>query len=100
MANEYDVGDLIRCSGAFTNISNVAVDPDNVHFKVRDPSLNTTSYQYGVDAEVVRDSVGNYHVDVDVDEAGYWWFRFYGLAGDGSNQGAEEQVFKVAPSKF
>ncbi len=98
--NEYQVGDLVRCSTLFTNADDVATDPDNVFMQYRDPAGNITSLEYGVDAAVVRDSAGAYHADVDVDEAGDWWYRFYGVKDDGTFQGANETPFRVVQSRF
>jgi hypothetical protein len=45
----------------------------------------------------VKDSVGNYHVDVDANAVGRWYYRFQGT---GTNQAAEEGLFTVVPSQF
>ena len=90
MANTYDVGDLVRCSGAFTDADGNAQDPATVLVDVRAPSGTTTTYTYGVDAEVVKDDTGAYHIDVDVNAAGPWWYRFYAT---GSGQSADETYF-------
>jgi len=93
----YDKGDLIRCSAAFTDADDNAQDPTVVGFKVRDPSNNITSYVYGTDAELVKDSTGNYHVDVDADEVGTWYYRFYST---GTGQAADESEFEIEATKF
>ena len=95
--NTHDVGDLVRCSGAFTTSAGAATDPAAVFFKYKDPSGNIATLQYTVDAELVKDSTGNYHVDVDADESGTWYYRFYGT---GSGQSAGEAKFKVQASEF
>ena len=73
----YDKGDLVRCTGTFTNSDGDAVDPAAILFKVKDPSGNVTSYTYGVDDDLVKLTAGVYYVDVDADEVGEWWYRFY-----------------------
>ena len=95
--NTCDVGDLVRCSGVFTDEDGNAVDPGAVYCKILDPSGNVATYQYGEDDEVVRDDTGTYHVDVDVDEGGDWWYRFYST---GSAQAAGEAVFWAQASQF
>ena len=40
-------------------------DPDRVAFTFGVVGGEATTYTYGVNAELVRDSAGNYHVDVD-----------------------------------
>lgn len=93
----YDKGDLVRLSGSFTDENGVAQDPSVVVCQYKDPSGNTTTYTYGEDDELVRDSAGNYHVDVDADEIGVWSYRFYST---GSGQAAAEQQFSVKRSEF
>ena len=96
MAN-YDKGDLVRCAAAFTNTAGTAIDPTAVLFKVKDPSGNITTYTYLTDAELVKDSTGNYHVDVDADEVGTWYYRYYST---GTGQAAGEGTFDVLETEF
>lgn len=81
----YHVGDLIRVSAEWTNSVGAATDPAAVFCQYKDPGGNTTTLQYLVDAALVRDSEGNYYVDIDADEAGTWRYRFYST---GTGQGA------------
>ena len=83
----YNVGDLIRTTGTFTNADGTATDPTAVFAAYGDPSGNTTTLEYGVDVALVRDSTGNYHVDIDADEAGRWYYRFYST---GTGQASSE----------
>lgn len=87
----YQVGDLVRATGTFTNAAGTATNPDAVLCEYRDPSGNLTDFEYGVDAELVRDSTGVYYVDIDADEAGWWHYRFWST---GTGQAAAE------PSRF
>lgn len=93
----YDKGDLVKCSGAFTDSDGNAIDPTAVVFKVKDPSGTVTTYTYGEDDELVRDSAGNYHVNVDADEMGLWYYRF---ESTGTGQAADEGYFRVSTSEF
>jgi hypothetical protein len=93
----YHVGDLVRISAAFTNAAGTAVDPTAVFAKYKDPSGNTTTLEYLVDAALVKDSTGNYHVDIDVDEVSRWRYRFYST---GTGQAANEGSFDVKESEF
>lgn len=97
MANLYDVGDEVRCTGTFTDADGTAQDPTGVTFKFTDPSGNTTTYTYGTDAQLVKSATGVYYVDVNVDEAGRWWYRF---AGTGTGQAADELYFIAEESRF
>ena len=51
--NSYDVGDVVRCWGAFANSAGTAVDPTAVLCKVRKPDGTITTFTYGVDAALV-----------------------------------------------
>jgi hypothetical protein len=97
MANHYFVGARPCCWATFTDADGTAQDPTAVYFKVTDPSGNTTTYTYGVDAQLVQSATGIYYVAVDADEAGIWWYRYYST---GTGQAAGEAFFRVEPSKF
>jgi hypothetical protein len=93
----YDKGDSVRCRGSFKNSSNAAIDPTTVSFKYKDPSGNVATLVYGTDVALVKDSTGNYHVDVDADESGTWYYRF---ESTGTGQAADEESFIVDESQF
>jgi hypothetical protein len=97
MANEYGLGDLVRITGTFENAAGVDIDPTSVFVKYKDPSGNETSLEFGVDAEVVQDATGIYHVDVDANEAGDWPYRF---ESTGTGQAGRETEFSIRVSKF
>ena len=97
MVNAYDVGDLIRVQGAFTNAADVAVDPAAITAKVKTPAGVITTYTYGVDAQLVRASTGIYYVDVSATTTGDWHYRF---ASTGEGQAAGENKFYVKESAF
>lgn len=72
-AEPYLTGNQLRVSAAFANNAGTAADPSTVTYKYRKPGSTTvTSLVYGTDAEVVKDSTGNYHVDLELDTAGLW----------------------------
>lgn len=93
----YDIGDVVRCTGTFTDADGNAQDPSGVIFRVEDPSGNEMTYIYGTDAEVIKTATGIYYVDVTIDEAGYWHYRFEGT-GTGASGG--ESYFTVRSSQF
>lgn len=90
---DYETGDLVRCSAVWTDADGNYLDPTVVKFRFKSPDGTTTTYTHGVDAELVRDDTGRYHVDVDVDAAGVWWYRFYST---GTGQAAGEDAFTAA----
>lgn len=95
--NVHDVGDLVRVSGAFTNAAGAAADPSALTFAYTPPSGATVTLTYGTDAALVKDSTGNYHVDLDLDAAGKWFWRW---AATGTAQGAGQGEFDAQPSGF
>ena len=96
MASQYDVGDSVRMSAAFT-VSSVATDPTTITFKMREPDGTVTTYVYGTDAELVKDSTGNYHVDWGTSMSGDFFYRF---TGTGACVAASEGYFTVKESRF
>lgn len=97
MSNRYDVGDTVRATGTFTDPlnSDAAIDPAAVYVTVTDPSDNATTYQYGTDAEVVRSDAGVYYIDIDLDEAGKWTYRWYST---GTGKAAEKSTLIADPT--
>lgn len=92
----FQVGDMVRLSGAFTDINEAANDPGGVRCKVREPDGTVTTYIYLTDAALIKDSTGNYHVDFLTDQAGRHRYGFYGIT---SGQAVAEGEFRVQPSK-
>lgn len=92
----YDQGDLVRAEGVFTNAAGTAIDPTAVKVTVRRPGGQVATYVYGTDAAVVKDSTGNYHIDIDAHSPGTWYYRWWST---GTGQAAGERAFQVAPAK-
>lgn len=95
--SSYVIGNQIRVSAAFANSVGVAVDPTVVKCQVYTPAEVATTYTYGVDLAVVRDSAGHYHLDVDANLSGVWRYRWYST---GTGQAAAEGSFDVPASVF
>lgn len=91
--NSYEQGSRVRLTGGFTDASGSAVDPATVKFRVRPPGGLVTEYVYGTDAALVKDSPGNYHVDVDADTPGQWVYRFFST---GTGKASKDRVFNVS----
>lgn len=88
----YEAGNLVRISARFLDLNNTMFDPAAVIFRIVGPSSNVT-YQYGVNAAVVRDAAGAYHVDVDTTAgAGPWIYRVYAT---GNGQASRSGSFSV-----
>jgi len=72
----YDLGDVVRQTGSFTNSAGAAADPTGVTFSYTDPAGTTTSLVYPTDAALVKDSTGVYHVDITASTEGIWRWRW------------------------
>lgn len=94
---DYDIGDKRRLTATFKDISSVLTDPTTVTFNMIDPAGVITTFVTGVDAEIVNDSTGVYHVDWTVLLKGIHKYEFVGV---GSLIGAEASNFKVRESAF
>lgn len=94
--NVYDLGDLAHVTVAFTTSAGVATDPTAVNFKYRlADDVAWTTLVYGVDAALVKSSVGNYYVDVNCDAVGMARYRWWST---GTGQAAVEDSFLVYDS--
>lgn len=74
-------------------------DPDTVYVKVKDPTGNVDQYDYlgSPSGELVRDDVGEYHLDFVANVSGRW---FYQWTGTGAVAATNEDRFTVAPTEF
>lgn len=81
----------------FKDESDTDQDPTTVTGKFKDPAGNVTTYVDGTDTELVKDSIGNYHYDITLDEAGKWRYRGDGV---GVVVAAGEGRFNVRESAF
>ncbi len=97
MTCTYDIGDLIRLSVTFENLSNALVDPTSVVLKIKLPSGSISTLTYPADAAIERASEGVYQSDVEITEAGTWSYRFQGT---GAVKAAVESYFYVRTSSF
>lgn len=89
-------GALVRVEGSWTDVAtNTAVDPATITLRVKAPSGTETTYTLAGE-DVVQDSSGHYHCDVDADESGPWSYRWETT----SPQSAVEGGFSVDGSRF
>jgi len=84
---EYDVGDLIRITGTWTDADGNVTDPNVIKGNTENPSGTTA--QLTISTGITKSSTGVYYFDMDLNEEGRWKYRLYGIAtGDSSSQGA------------
>ncbi len=87
----YLKGNVVRLSVGFTDDAGDGADPTGVEFDIQPPAdADKVTYTYGEDAELVKDSTGNYHVDWTVIAAGVHWYKF---TGTGASAAVEESWF-------
>ncbi len=78
MDRSWNVGDRALITALFTDLTTgAAVDPDVLTVLVDspDPGSARTTWVYGVDVEVVRDGVGQYHFYITLTRSGNWFYR-------------------------
>ncbi len=75
----------IRFSCRFRDLlSHTDYDPQDITVRIKPeptttvPTPTETTYAYGTDPELVRDSLGHYHADFAPDVAGTWLYRWEG----------------------
>ena len=94
----YTYGERIRGTFTITDFAGDPIDPTTIKFfLLRADSLVAEELTYGVDADLVKDSVGVYHVDIDTDAEGAWKYRW---TGTGNVATAKEGMFYVDDSPF
>jgi hypothetical protein len=93
----YTIGDQSRLSAAFATAAGAAVDPTVVTLKIKTPALTVTSHVYGTDANVIKDSTGNFHYDLTLSQSGTYRYRW---EGTGAAICADEASLNVNRSAF
>ena len=88
-ADNYYINNAVTVSIAFKDKSGNPIDPTTVTLQVKDPTNTINSYTFGVGSQIVKDSLGNYHSDIDGDIAGNWVYVWDGsgnvlISGAGS----------------
>lgn len=94
---KYRQGNLVKVSGEFRDQDlGGVVDPDVVKLTVTKPDATQETFVYGDGDEIVRDDPGQYHADINADQAGIWFYYWWST---GNGQGAEEQQFEVLAAR-
>ena len=91
----YDIGDTRRLQATFKDINQELTDPTTVTFTMTEPDGIVTTYVKGTDAELVRNSLGVFHVDWPIAKQGR---HAWSLAGTGTVAQKEEDEFYVKRS--
>jgi len=96
--NTYDRGDRVRVYMKVRDTAGALIDPDagSIKLRVRDPSQALGAATLYQGAAIVRESVGVYYCEVDVNLAGTWRPR---AECTGGVIAAEESEFEVRASQ-
>jgi hypothetical protein len=98
MPESFEVGQKKTITVTFRNAAGTAADPTGVTLEIRNPSTGArTTYTYGVDAALVKDTTGVYHYDVTLSAAGDWVFRW---VGSGTIVAVDEGVISVRKAVY
>lgn len=93
--NAYDVGDRVRVYGVFTDLAGVDTDPTTIVCKYQDPAGTETTVTYPT--SIVKASTGRYYLDIDLNAAGTWYYRW---VATGAVVAAGEQSLIVRATVF
>jgi hypothetical protein len=95
---EHSIGQVITLRASFTTASGLS-DPDVVRVFVKLPDGTTTPYVYLANPEVVRESIGKYHLKIRASQHGTHRHRWVGEWGE-DEAAADEDLFRVKKSRF
>lgn len=88
-------GDTERLRGTFKDANGDNADPTTVKVIYQKPDGTEITKTSGTDAEVVKQATGDYYIDIILDKAGIWCYRW---EGTGNVTTAEEETFTVRES--
>lgn len=71
-------GATARVTATFEDQNHALADPTTVTAEFNNPAGTKTTYVYGVDAQLVRESIGVYHYDIDLSSPRVWHYRIEG----------------------
>ncbi len=108
----FNPGDLVRIGNPsdadadgdtlapFTDITGTVVDPTTVTLTVLAPDASTLIYAWpdpGTDGTLLRESLGRFYFDVELDQSGSWSWQ---LSSTGTVETSEEGILYVLRSVF
>jgi hypothetical protein len=102
--NYFNRGTPVQFTVIFTDASGSNFDPSPLTFTYQNPQAVVTTLTYGVDAALVKDGGGHYHVNFDIPAAttaaGEWLWKWSGTAADGIGIASDEGKFGVNRGSF
>ena len=97
MSETFLVGQVARLKARCYDMAGVSVDPGGLAFKFRYGDGAVTTKLFGIDTDIVRDGVGEFHIDIPLSAAGVLHFRW---ESNSPNTGAAEGKIPVAAGRF
>lgn len=95
LIKSYPFDQAVKLKASFSDSASCdPIDPDTVTLRVKSPT-GTLIYTYP--ADIIKDSTGEYHFDVEADQAGKWFYRW---EGTGVHQAVAEHTFTVQETAF
>lgn len=95
MTTIVDKGDRLRTTATFT-VNTVPSDPTTIVLHVLNAAGAISNYTY-LASSIVRDGIGLYHFDIDVDQEGDWRVRW---EGTGNVVAVVEDFFSCSATPF
>lgn len=92
----YELGNVIKVSGSFTDSNDEPVDPSQVSVSILTPGKSLLSYVYNQGQEVKKEGTGIYYIEINANITGDWYVRFF---SSGSIISASEILFRVSSHK-
>ena len=93
--NTYNIGNVARSSAAFVGEDELPKDPTSVtvEYQINNGAIETKHYNVdGFPDTIIRDDVGNYHIDIETEIAGTYDITW---SGTGAVVAAGPDTFKV-----
>ncbi len=87
----YQAGDTYPATVTVRDAAGTLVDPVTLTLRVRDHEGEVTTYEWGTDDIVVRDSLGLFHADVPLTAAGMWALDWT-VSDEGEVEGVQVSV--------
>lgn len=79
--NPYPIGELVVVKASFKDgVTGVLADPTAITVRYGENPLAPVMWTYGSGAQIVRDSIGMYHANIDTTglSAGTWYYLWDG----------------------
>lgn len=98
MADTFDEGDSVKVTGTYKDAAEALHDPGAVFLDIDWPDGTNQTFEYTVDAEITRESLGLFNATFDTaGKPGRWFYRWYST---GVGQAADEGEFVVNPKRL